>query len=109
LQPIFLRAAHSPWKPLNQNALGYLRAAFVAYLIATAGMLLDYEIKHRPSEYSNWRIPFQFSAVTWFFLIVYHVLVFVSVTRHCPLRAVADSCLPFGSVMDDHAHALARY
>lgn len=42
-------------------------------------MLLDYEIKHRPSEYSNWRIPFQFSAVTWFFLIVYHVLVFVSV------------------------------
>ncbi|KAG8161265.1 hypothetical protein KVR01_009529 [Diaporthe batatas] len=80
--PIFLRVAHSPWRPLNQNALGYIRAALVAYLIATAGMLLDYEIKHRPSEYSNWRIPFQFSAVTWFFLIVYHVLVFSWTITH---------------------------
>ncbi|KAK7729125.1 hypothetical protein SLS63_006253 [Diaporthe eres] len=80
--PIFLRAAHSPWRPLNQNALGYIRAALVAYLIATAGMLLDYEIKHRESEYTNWRIPFQFSAVTWSMLIVYHVLVFSWTITH---------------------------
>jgi hypothetical protein len=53
-------------------------------------MLLDYEIKHRPSEYTNWRIPFQFSAVTWLFLIVYHVLVFVSATG--PSLASENTC-----------------
>lgn len=43
-------------------------------------MLLDYEIQHRESDATNWRILFQFSAVTWFLLIVYHVFVFVSAT-----------------------------
>lgn len=76
-QPIFLRAAHSPWRPLNQNALGYIRAALLAYLIASGGMLLDYKIKHREDEHTNWRIAFQFSTVTWVLLIIYHVMVFV--------------------------------
>lgn len=53
-------------------------------------MLLDYEIKHREGEYTNWRIPFQFSAVTWFLLIIYHVFVFVSETG--PSVAWPDSC-----------------
>lgn len=76
-QPIFLRAAHSPWRPLNQNALGYIRAAISAYLIATGIMLLDYKIKHREDEHTNWRILFQFSTVTWVLLIIYHILVTV--------------------------------
>ncbi|KAK2614661.1 hypothetical protein N8I77_001467 [Diaporthe amygdali] len=80
--PIFLRAAHSPWRPLNQNALGYIRAALVAYLIATAGMLIDYETKHRESEDTKWRIPFQFSAVTWLLLIIYHIIVFSWTITH---------------------------
>ncbi|KAI3395598.1 hypothetical protein diail_1036, partial [Diaporthe ilicicola] len=80
--PIFLRAAHSPWRPLNQNALGYIRGALVAYLIATAGMLLDYEIKHRESEDTKWQIPFQLSAVTWFLLLVYHIIVFSWTITH---------------------------
>ncbi|KAF3767276.1 hypothetical protein M406DRAFT_251747 [Cryphonectria parasitica EP155] len=73
--PIFLRAAHSPWRPLNQNVLGYVRAALLAYMIAAGGMLLDYKIKHRDDEHTNWRIPFQFSTVTWFLLILYHLMV----------------------------------
>lgn len=77
MKPIFLRAAHSPWRPLNQNALGYIRAAVLAYLVATAGMLLDYKINHREDEHTNWRIPFQFSTVTWVLLIIYHFLVTV--------------------------------
>lgn len=80
-QPIFLRAAHSPWRPLNQNALGYIRGGLLAYLIGTAGMLLDWKIKHREDEHTNWRIPFQFSTVTWTLLIIYHILVFVRLAR----------------------------
>lgn len=70
-------------------------------------MLLDYEIKHRPADHSNWRIPFQFSAVTWFFLIIYHILVFVSVDRS--MTCLRIFLLIICIVMDDHAHALARY
>ncbi|KAJ4385546.1 hypothetical protein N0V93_009975 [Gnomoniopsis smithogilvyi] len=80
--PIFLRAAHSPWRPLNQNALGYIRGGLLAYLIASGGMLLDYKIKHREDEHTNWRIPFQFSTVTWVLLIIYHILVFSWTITH---------------------------
>lgn len=80
VKPIFLRAAHSPWRPLNQNILGYIRAVVLAYLVATAGMLLNYKIKHREDEHTNWRIPFQFSTVTWVLLIIYHILVTVRST-----------------------------
>lgn len=51
-------------------------------MIVTAGMLLDYKINHRgEDEHTNWRIPFQFSTVTWTLLIIYHILVFVSVEQ----------------------------
>lgn len=40
-------------------------------------MLLDYKIKHREDEHTNWRIPFQFSTVTWTLLILYHFMVTV--------------------------------
>lgn len=62
---------------MNQNALGYIRGGLLAYLIVAAGLLIDYKIKHREDEHTNWRILFQFSTVTWFLLIIYHILVFV--------------------------------
>lgn len=40
-------------------------------------MILDYKIKHRDDEHTNWRIPFQFSTVTWVMLIIYHCMVTV--------------------------------
>lgn len=56
-------------------------------MIATAGMLIDYEIKHRESEDTKWRIVFQFSAVTWILLLVYQIIVFVSaLSRQIALR-----------------------
>lgn len=101
-QPIFLRAAHSPWRPLNQNALGYIRAAILAYLIATGAMVLDYKMKHRDDEHTNWRIPFQFSTLVWVMLIIYHFLV----TVRWP-RGIASYRADFVSGVDHHTHALA--
>ncbi|CAN8102680.1 unnamed protein product [Discula destructiva] len=80
--PIFLRAAHSPWRGLNQNALGYVRGGLLAYLIVAAGMLIDWKTKQREDEHTNWRIPFQFSTVTWFLLIIYHIMVFSWTITH---------------------------
>lgn len=103
-QPIFLRAAHSPWRALNQNALGYIRAAILAYLIVTGGMLLDYKIKHREDEHTNWRIPFQFSTVVWVLLTLYHLMVTVGWKT---LQLLGNSSVNYSKVMDSHAHALA--
>lgn len=47
-------------------------------------MLLDYKIKHREDEHTNWRIPFQFSTVTWVLLILYHFMVTVGATLVAP-------------------------
>ncbi|PSS05221.1 hypothetical protein BD289DRAFT_501848 [Coniella lustricola] len=80
--PIFLRAAHSPWRPLNQNALGYIRGAILAYMIATAAILLDYKTKHREDEHTAWHIPFQFSTITWLLLVLYHIMVTAWTVTH---------------------------
>ncbi|KUI54497.1 hypothetical protein VP1G_01907 [Cytospora mali] len=80
--PIFLRAAHSPWQSLNQNALSYIRGVVLAYIVVTSGMLIDYKICHRKDEHSNWRIPFEFSTVTWFLLLLYHTMVFSWTLTH---------------------------
>lgn len=49
----------------------------MAYLVATASMLLNYKLKHREDEHSDWRIAFQFSTVTWVLLIIYQTMVTV--------------------------------
>lgn len=49
-------------------------------------MLSNYKIKHREDDHSAWRIPFQFSTVTWLLLLLYHIIVFV-----CRERI---SCIP---------------
>jgi hypothetical protein len=79
LQPIFLRAAHSPWHGLNQNVLTYLRGAIVLYLTAVGGMLIDYKVERIDDEQHNlWYQLWQFSTITFALLWVYHVIVFVS-------------------------------
>lgn len=70
-------------------------------------MLIDYKIKHREDEHTNWRIAFQFSTVSWFLLIIYHILVTVRLTRR---RVSMSSCLSANMasvVVDHHPHALA--
>ncbi|ROV98053.1 hypothetical protein VMCG_07050 [Cytospora schulzeri] len=80
--PIFLRAAHSPWRFLGQKALGIIRGLVLAYMIATTFLLINYKTKHQKDEHSYWRIPFQFSTVTWFLLLLYHILVFSWTITH---------------------------
>lgn len=55
-------------------------------------MLIDYKIKHREDEHTNWRIAFQFSTVTWLLLIIYHILVFVR------LSSSRSACMFMGSL-----------
>jgi hypothetical protein len=74
-------------------------------MIVTASMLINYKAKHQVDDHSRWRIPFQFSTVTWFLLLLYHIMVFVC--PQLPARFpchLADIC---GTVLDHYPHALA--
>ncbi|KAI0160879.1 hypothetical protein GGR52DRAFT_576293 [Hypoxylon sp. FL1284] len=62
--PIYLRACHSPWRYVNQQALLFLRLIFAAYLSAVFGVSLKYKLENQ-DEHTNWRIPFQFSTVSF--------------------------------------------
>lgn len=57
--------------------MGYIRGGILAYLMAASGMLIDWKLKHREDEHTDWRVLFQFSTVTWALLLIYHVMVFV--------------------------------
>ena len=83
LQPIFLRACHSPWSWLPQGALVSVRGAILAHLTTLAFMLLDYKVYKREDGDTAWRIIFQFSTVTFVLLWFYHLLTFV---RILPIR-----------------------
>ncbi|KAF4860305.1 hypothetical protein CGCSCA1_v015084 [Colletotrichum siamense] len=72
--PAFLRACHSPWRCLPQNALCWIRGGVVAYLTAVGAMILDYKLREK-SPYSNWRVVFDFSIVTYSLLLIYHLVV----------------------------------
>ncbi|KAF6843139.1 hypothetical protein CMUS01_02419 [Colletotrichum musicola] len=72
--PSFLRACHSSWRCLPQNVICWIRGGVVAYLIAAGVMILDYKLREE-SPYSNWRILFDFSIVTWSLLLIYHLVV----------------------------------
>lgn len=54
----------------------------MAYMIVTASMLINYKAKHQVDDHSRWRIPFQFSTVTWFLLLLYHIMVFCWTITH---------------------------
>ncbi|KAK2731475.1 hypothetical protein CKAH01_08895 [Colletotrichum kahawae] len=72
--PAFLRACHSPWRCLPQNVLCWIRGGVVAYLTAVGVMILDYKLREK-SPYSNWRVVFDFSIVTYSLLLIYHLVV----------------------------------
>ncbi|WYZ35312.1 hypothetical protein EsH8_I_001588 [Colletotrichum jinshuiense] len=72
--PAFLRACHSPWRSFSQNALCWVRGGVVAYLTAVGAMVLDYKLREE-SPYSNWRVIFDFSVVTFSLLLAYHAIV----------------------------------
>ncbi|KAI6086279.1 hypothetical protein F4821DRAFT_260174 [Hypoxylon rubiginosum] len=62
--PIYLRACHSPWRPINQKLLLFLRFIFAGYLSAVFGVSLKYKLENE-DEHTRWRIPFQFSTVSF--------------------------------------------
>ncbi|EFQ35720.1 uncharacterized protein GLRG_10875 [Colletotrichum graminicola M1.001] len=72
--PAFLRACHSPWRYFPQSLLCWVRGGVVAYLTAVGAMVIDYKLRQE-SPYSNWRVVFDFSVVTFSLLLAYHALV----------------------------------
>ncbi|KAI5921503.1 hypothetical protein F4810DRAFT_712541 [Camillea tinctor] len=72
--PITLRACHSPWRGISQTLLFSIRLAFAGYLSAVSGVSLKYKLENQ-DDHTRWRIPFQFSTVSYSLLWAYHVLV----------------------------------
>ncbi|TEA12385.1 hypothetical protein C8034_v006168 [Colletotrichum sidae] len=72
--PAFVRACHSSWHHLSQNAVCWIRGGVVAYLTAVGAMVLDYKLREE-SPYSNWRVIYDFSVVTYSMLMAYHLTV----------------------------------
>ncbi|KAJ3948620.1 uncharacterized protein N0V96_002879 [Colletotrichum fioriniae] len=73
--PAFLRACHSPWRSFSQNHLCWVRGGIVAYLTAVGATVLDYKLRKEESPYSDWRVVFDFSVVTFSLLLAYHAVV----------------------------------
>ncbi|KAI2626287.1 hypothetical protein GGS21DRAFT_540997 [Xylaria nigripes] len=71
--PITLRACHSPWRIINQRVLFAIRSILTGYLTSVAGVALKYKIESE-DDHTNWRIPFQFSTVTFVLLWTYHLI-----------------------------------
>uniref|UniRef100_L2FNZ2 Uncharacterized protein n=1 Tax=Colletotrichum fructicola (strain Nara gc5) TaxID=1213859 RepID=L2FNZ2_COLFN len=62
----------------DHNALCWIRGGVVAYLTAVGAMILDYKLREK-SPYSNWRVVFDFSIVTYSLLLIYHLVVLVRI------------------------------
>ncbi|KAM0217957.1 hypothetical protein ACHAQD_007155 [Fusarium lateritium] len=75
--PAFLRAAHSPWSFIPQNVLVILRGIVLALVTAVGILILNFEF-HENTEYSNWRIIFDFANISFFFIFLYQLKTFVS-------------------------------
>ncbi|KAI8667657.1 hypothetical protein NCS55_00788000 [Fusarium keratoplasticum] len=73
--PAFLRACHSPWRFIPQNVLVILRGLALAALLAMGIVILDYEI-NEPSDFSDWRIVFDFANISFFFAFLYQLIAF---------------------------------
>ncbi|KAK8096734.1 hypothetical protein PG999_012678 [Apiospora kogelbergensis] len=72
--PIFLRACHSPWRWINQSVLTLIRFVVSAYLLTVLGISTKYKLEME-DDHTRWRIPFQFSFVSFILLLVYNLLV----------------------------------
>ena len=73
VQPITLRACHSPWQFINQKLLFSIRLALTSYLTSVAGVALKYKLETE-DNHSAGRIPFEFSTVAFVLLWIYHLL-----------------------------------
>ncbi|KAF5017212.1 hypothetical protein F66182_10882, partial [Fusarium sp. NRRL 66182] len=63
--PAFLRASHSPWHFIPQNVLVILRGLVLAFIFAMGILVLNYELNEK-SEFSKWRIVFDFANFSFF-------------------------------------------
>ncbi|RKL24759.1 hypothetical protein BFJ68_g760 [Fusarium oxysporum] len=73
--PAFLRASHSPWSFIPQNILVILRGIVLSLVTAVVILVLNYEI-HEQSEFSDWRIVFDFANISLFFVFLYQLKTF---------------------------------
>ncbi|KAI3331618.1 hypothetical protein HD806DRAFT_546025 [Xylariaceae sp. AK1471] len=79
--PITLRACHSPWRAINQKALFAIRTILASYLTSVAGVALKYKLETE-DDHTSWRIPFQFSTVSFILQWVYHLVVLIWTGMH---------------------------
>ena len=77
LQPVFLRACHSPWKFIAQNHLVILRALTLAYLVATSAMIGHYKINVEVSETTKFKHLFSFTMICHVLVFFYHLITWV--------------------------------
>ncbi|GJN72558.1 hypothetical protein PLICBS_006631 [Purpureocillium lilacinum] len=82
LQPVFLRACHSPWKFIAQNHLVILRALTLAYLVATSAMIGHYKINVEVSETTKFKHLFSFTMVCHALVFVYHLITWAWTFTH---------------------------
>lgn len=84
-QPIFLQVCHSPWKPVSQNALCYIRGLIMLYLFGAGLLVTDFQLaqvdQHGTTEHNVARIVFAFPTVSYVLLLAYNAIAFVSDTR----------------------------
>ncbi|KAK8029889.1 hypothetical protein PG993_011180 [Apiospora rasikravindrae] len=80
-QPVFLRACHSPWRWINQSVLTLFRFVISAYLLTVMGISLKYKLETE-DDHTRWRIPFQFSTVSFILLLLYNLQVTVWTFMH---------------------------
>ncbi|KEY72350.1 hypothetical protein S7711_01032 [Stachybotrys chartarum IBT 7711] len=73
--PAFLRASHSPWRFIPQNILVIARGLLLAYLATIAATGADYKLTQE-SDYTKWRLLFDFSVVSFVLVLIYHVITF---------------------------------
>ncbi|KOS21878.1 hypothetical protein ESCO_002058 [Escovopsis weberi] len=74
--PAFLRASHSPWSCLPQNVLVVVRGFIVVYLIATAAMVLDYELTQDKTVTKKSGLWFNFALISGLLVLIYHLIAF---------------------------------
>ncbi|RFU77251.1 hypothetical protein TARUN_4974 [Trichoderma arundinaceum] len=73
--PVFLRASHSPWGFIPQNVLVFFRGVILAYLVATAVMVLNYKLTE-DTTLSNWRLFYDFALISGALVLLYYIITF---------------------------------
>ncbi|KAH9990265.1 hypothetical protein F4779DRAFT_623848 [Xylariaceae sp. FL0662B] len=98
--PIYLRACHSPWRLIDQPLLLFLRLILAGYLSAVFGVSLKYKLENEDGH-TRWRIPFQFSTVSFVLQWVYHLVVTLWTAMHLAFPKALEE-----NPEDCHGHRL---